>query len=217
MLSKIKTAIRNTPLYDGYNGFRYGLEWFYWAAGKLERAPHRLKRRVILKRARDFNLRCFVETGTFFGDMVHAQRKNFDQLVSIELDDYLFERAKKRFRNQPHIRILKGDSGEKIAEILSGMNEPCLFWLDAHYSGGLTARGEVITPVFKESHHILTHPVQNHVVLIDDARLFNGADGYPTFWELQEFVNSFGRDYLAWIDNDTISIARMRKDCMGRL
>jgi hypothetical protein len=158
-----------------------------------------------------------VETGTFFGDMIYAQKNQFDKLISIELDDYLFERAKKRFKNQPHIKILKGDSGEKIAEILATMNEPCLFWLDAHYSGGPTARGELTTPIFQEMGQILTHRIQNHVVLIDDARLFNGSDGYPTFRELQNFVDSFDPGRLVWIENDTITIAQMRKDCVGKL
>jgi hypothetical protein len=208
MLSRLKSLFRNTAAYDFYNGLRYRLEWLLWAVGRLERAPHLLKRRVIAQRARDFRPQVFVETGTLFGDMTHAQRNNFRRLFSIELDDYLFERASRRFRRFPHIRILHGDSGQKIAEVLRGLDEPCLFWLDAHYSGGITAHGDRMTPVFDEIRHILSHPVKSHVIVIDDARLFNGTDGYPTFRELQNFACSIDRNCKIWIENDTITVAR---------
>jgi hypothetical protein len=206
-MSKLKSFIRDTAAYDLYNGLRYRLEWLKWVAGKLDRAPHLLKRRLIASRARELRPEVFVETGTLFGDMTYAQRNNFRRLYSIELDDYLFERATRRFRAFPHIRILQGDSGKKITEVLQELDGPCLFWLDAHYSGGITAHGEEMTPVFAEIRHILTHPVKKHVIVIDDARLFNGTDGYPTFRELRDFVDSIDRDCLTWIENDTITVA----------
>ena len=57
---------------------------------------------------------------------------------------------------------------------------PALFWLDAHYSGPITARGVLDTPIVQELAAIRAHPVAGHVVLIDDMRDFTGADGYPT-------------------------------------
>lgn len=208
MLTRLKALFRNTTVYDLYNWLRYRVEWLNWVVGRLDRAPHLLKRRVIASRARDFRPEVFVETGTLFGDMTYAQRNNFRQLYSIELDDYLFERATRRFRRFPHIRILHGDSGRKIAEVLRGLDQSCLFWLDAHYSGGITARGDQMTPVFDEIRHILNHPIKAHVIVIDDARLFDGTDGYPTFRELQEFVGAIDRRCMAWIENDTITVAR---------
>lgn len=208
MLSKLKSRIRNTAAYDLYNWLRYRIEWLKWAAGRLDRAPHLLKRRLIARRARDYRLGIFVETGTLFGDMIYAQRNNFRRLYSIELDDYLFERAARRFKRYPHIRILHGDSGQKVAEVLRELDRPGLFWLDAHYSGGITAHGEAMTPIFDEIRHILTHPVRGHVIVIDDARLFNGTDGYPTFRALTDFIDSIDRRCLTWIENDTITVAR---------
>ncbi len=68
--------------------------------------------------------------------------------------------------------------------------------------------GERMTPIFDEIRHILIHNVANHVIVVDDARLFNGTDGYPTFREIQEFVTSINNNYLTWIENDTITIAK---------
>lgn len=208
MMSKLKSLIRNTAAYDLYNWLRYRIEWLKWVAGRLDRAPHLLKRRLIANRARDFRPEVFVETGTLFGDMTYAQRNRFRRLYSIELDDTLFERATRRFRSCPHIRILHGDSGQKITEVLRELDQPCLFWLDAHYSGGVTAHGEAMTPIFDEIRHILAHPVRGHVIVIDDARLFNGTDGYPTFRALRDFVDAIDRECLTWIENDTITVAR---------
>jgi len=208
MLSKLKSLFRNTAAYDLYNALRYRVEWLKWAAGELDRPPHLLKRRLIAQRARDFRLQVFVETGTLFGDMIYAQRDNFRKLISIELDEYLYERAVRRFSKFSHIQILHGDSGRKIAEVLQALDEPGLFWLDAHYSGGITAHGDQMTPIFDEIRHILNHPVKEHVIVIDDARLFNGTDGYPTFRELQHFVGTVDRNCAAWIEDDAITVTR---------
>lgn len=92
-MSKLKSLIRSTAAYDLYNWLHYRIEWLKWVTGRLDRAPHLLKRRLIASRVRDFRPEVFVETGTLFGDMTYAQRNSFRQLFSIELDDYLFERA----------------------------------------------------------------------------------------------------------------------------
>ena len=176
--------------------------------GRLNRAPHLLKRRLIVSRVHEFKPEIFVETGTLFGDMTYAHRDRFLRLYSIELDDQLYERATRRFKDYAHIRILHGNSGEKITEVLREIDRPCLFWLDAHYSGGVTAHGEEMTPIFDEIRHILNHALRSHVIVIDDARLFNGTDGYPSFRALRDFVEAIDNNCLTWIENDTITILR---------
>ena len=88
-----------------------------------------------------FGIRILIETGTFFGDMLAALRENFDSLMSIELDDALVKKAKQRFSDEPKIAILHGDSAHVISEVLASLHEPALFWLDGHFSGGVTAKG----------------------------------------------------------------------------
>jgi hypothetical protein len=50
-----------------------------------------------------------------------------------------------------------------------------LFWLDGHFCGGVSAHGDKGTPILEELNLILSHRVKEHVILIDDARLFNGT------------------------------------------
>ena len=46
--------------------------------------------------------------------------------------------------------------------------------------------------------------MKNHVILIDDARLFNGTDDYPTLEELEALVHSFRPDYQVYVRHDAI-------------
>lgn len=113
------------------------------------------------------------------GEMVFVMRNVFQHIYSIELDETYALRAQRKFATKPHITILKGDSATILPKILEKIDSPCLFWLDAHYSAGNTARGDIDTPIIQELEAILHHPVKTHVILIDDAREFVGKGDYP--------------------------------------
>ena len=171
--------------------------------------PHFIKQEMIRKFQRKYGYTILVESGTFLGDMVAAQRSYFSNIVSIELDGYLFRKAARRFEHDAHIRIVQGDSGKVLPDILKDVMEPCLFWLDGHYSSGVTAKGEKECPVFEELDAILLPGKNlNHVILIDDARLFSGKGGYPTMDELTTFVKGINENYSVEIENDVICFYR---------
>lgn len=52
--------------------------------------PHQYKQFVVEEIAKKYNAENFVETGTFMGHMIEAQKNNFKQLFSVELDQELF-------------------------------------------------------------------------------------------------------------------------------
>ncbi len=109
-----------------------------------------------------------------------------------------------RFARYGHIFILHGDSGQVLPEILAGITGPCLFWLDAHCSGGVTARGDCETPVVKEVAAILDHDERGHVVLIDDARCFVGKDGYPTLDQLRNLILAIRPEWTFEVEDDIV-------------
>ncbi len=140
--------------------------------------------------AQIYQTRVFVETGTYLGDMIHAQEHNFERLFSVELDSDLYQHAVDRFRSNPKIVIFQGDSAMQISKIIKMIDEPALFWLDAHFSQGITAKGTVVTPILNELEQILRRPFKD-VILIDDAESFDGTNGYPTTAQLEKFVANF--------------------------
>lgn len=157
--------------------WRIQLQW--QLSGRPVPPPPLVKQEIVKQYLRRFGLRVFVETGTFAAEMTAAVRGCVARVVSIELDPGWHARAVERFRGEPHVELLQGDSGTRLPEVLATLTEPALFWLDAHYSGSITARGVLDSPIAAELEAIRAHPVRGHVVLIDDLRDFNGTGGYP--------------------------------------
>jgi len=178
---------------------------FQWKmTGRPIPPPPTVKHAIIKDYQRRFGPRVFVETGTFAGGMIDAVKERFARIFSIELDPGWHARAVERFRADPHVTLLRGDSGVRLQEVLDSLTEPALFWLDAHYSGPVTARGAIDSPIVREMDAIRAHPVAGHVVLIDDMRDFQGRDGYPTVDEL-----------VAWIHRvDPAGVVEVRDDIL---
>jgi hypothetical protein len=88
---------------------------------------------------------------------------------------------------------------------MNGLDVPTLFWLDGHYSGGITSSADLHSPINAELDAILGHAIATHVILIDDARLFTGRDGYPHLDEVLAAVRSNGR-YSAEVSADIIRL-----------
>ena len=149
-----------------------------------------------------FQLHCFVESGTFHGETVAAVANRFDRVLSIELDGRLWENAVQRFRAQPQVTIMQGDSGEVLAHALARFDGPCLFWLDGHYSGGTTAKAERNTPILAELQAIRRYMNPYHVILIDDARLFDGTDDYPTHDKVVDMLQAMNPEYTVRVVDD---------------
>ena len=173
-------------------------------AGKPVPSPHIIKQGIVKYYAERFQPHVLIETGTFMGEMVDACTSIFDQIYSIELSSDLFLGAYNRFSKQKHISIIHGDSVDILPEILLKIDEPCLFWLDGHYSGGLTAKGKKDTPILQEVVSILNHHIDSHIILIDDARCFNGQNDYPTIQELRDMILSYHPDWFFEVKDDVI-------------
>jgi hypothetical protein len=166
--------------------------------------PHLVKQETISEYQKKFGYTTLIETGTFMGDMVDAQKTRFKNIISIELGVDLFKNASKRFRNDKNVLIVQGDSGKVLSKILLDINEPAIFWLDGHYSAGVTAKGDKECPIFEELSSIFSSKKFNHILLIDDARCFIGKGDYPTIEKLTEYIRSKNEKYQVEIKHDII-------------
>ena len=209
MIDTLKNVLKKTLPYDVIKSRSDRIALRAWEqAGRPAPPPHVIKEHLIHQYADRFHTKVLVESGTYLGDMIYAMKDRFDKLISFELDPQLHLDAQRRFAKYSHISIIQGDSGKLLGECLTTITEPCLFWLDGHYSGGVTARALVDTPIMSELDDIFAHPVTGHVVLIDDARCFTGENDYPQLTELETFVAQKRPDLDFSVDTDVIRIHR---------
>jgi hypothetical protein len=220
-LSAMIATVRATDWYQAYRHWRLrrkeARRLVSWEReGRPVPPPPVIKRRAIRALAEKYGLRVLVETGTHRGDTVEAVKGLFDRIYSVELDRNLFEYARDRFKSCEHIEIIHGDSGKELGRIVNSLKQPALFYLDGHYSGGDTARGEKDTPIFEELDHILMSPEAKHVILIDDARCFGSERGYPSLVELVQFVYARRSNVQISVENDGIIIVQGQADTTTR-
>ncbi len=177
-------------------------------AGRPVPPPHIVKQKILKEYARKYKLHTFIETGTFMGEMIDAVLHTFSKIISVEVDQALAERAHKKFSVHPHVTIIQGDSGKLLPAIAVDIKEPCLFWLDAHYSGGVTGMSDLETPIIRELNILLDDHQPDHVILIDDAREFDGNNNYPTVVEVKRIITARHPDWIVQVKDDIIRIHR---------
>jgi hypothetical protein len=174
-----------------------------------------LSREFILELRDAFGVRSFVETGTYLGDTLAALSSDFAILQSIELSQDYHARAVARFGGEPQVHLINADSTSGLKTAIDRLEaHPALFWLDAHYSGGDTAKGQSNTPVKSEIGAILAGPRRSDIVLIDDLRCFwqarpgflqhDALQGYPSARDLVELLNGGTRQYDCFALSDAL-------------
>src|SRR5712691_4218392 len=149
--SRIKQFLIRSGLWYQLNLIKRTSDVFRWLrSGCGGVAPHSFKIMVLRSYLNRFSLEQFVETGTYLGDTLDNIAALGIQCTSIELSRELHEAACARFRWRKNVRLVQGDSAQKLPELLAQINNPTLFWLDGHYSAGVTACAGAHTHVSAE-------------------------------------------------------------------
>jgi len=176
-------VVRRSRLVFLYKKFSAEPDYLMWKlkGSPRPKVPHLMKQRTLREYATRFNLPVLIETGTQYGQMVNAMRKNFREIYSIELDDTNYELAVKNFAPYPQIHLLHGDSAVELPKLLKSISEPCLFWLDGHSEQ---------TPIMEELRAVFSHPYK-HAILIDDALCFGSSPYYPTLNAVRELTAQY--------------------------
>jgi hypothetical protein len=117
--------------------------------------------------ARHYGLRLFIETGTCLGATTAAVADMFERCWTIELSEELHRKACQKFKGT-NVECRQGDSGALMSQIVAGLSQPALFWLDAHATGGPATADAGYDPTSAELDAIFGSPLR-HVVLIDDG------------------------------------------------
>ena len=164
MLKHLVRSSRLYPVLDLFRTeFRRKRQIRKWRAdGFCVPPPPAVKHATIIEYAKRFRAEVLIETGTCFGDTIAATKRYFQHVYSIELSAVLHEKAKQRFSGDPTVTLLVGDSGSVLQDVLHEIKTKPLFWLDAHYSGGVTAHGVIDTPIAQEIDVILSRLSRFH-------------------------------------------------------
>lgn len=140
----------------------------HYHEGKLHGPVPQWKYALIVDYGKRYGLKTFFETGTCYGWACEVARHHFEQVYSIELSPKYYSLAVERLHEYPNVHLFQGDSAKILGAILETTpNVPTLFWLDAHYSCGDTAKGEIDPPLEPELAAIYEHR-PDAVILIDD-------------------------------------------------
>jgi hypothetical protein len=166
-----------------------------------------------------------VETGTYLGDGARRLARIFPKVVTVELSNELFERARASLGEEPSIEALHGDSRTLLANLVDP-DTATLFFLDGHWSGGTTAGASAECPVLEEL-AALGGGNPNDCLVIDDARLFTAAPPpphdpahWPTLVQLLDTVRSGWQEHHVTLLADQViavpQAGRPALDCYGQ-
>lgn len=165
--------------------------------------------------SRLFHADVFIESGTSYGGTANVAKDIFKEVHTIELDQIFFTKACARFAQDFNVNVYQGDSAALLPGILKRVQgRKILCWLDGHYSGGTTAKGESNTPILKELKALEDARCTDAIILIDDICCFRPsmheitdvAVGYPSVAQLKEAVMRINPAYRFIIYGD-IAIA----------
>lgn len=144
----------------------------------------------------------WVETGTLVGDTAKYLSKVAKFVYTIEPSEKYYNLSVKNLTNYENVKIYNDTSENKLNDILDIIkpNSDVCFWLDGHWSGGDTFKGETDTPILSELETIKRYlnKFSKLNILIDDFRIFdigNNVDVYPSKEVLIEYA---AKNNLKW-------------------
>ncbi len=192
---------------------------------------HNLKPEFIKFLKDVFGATVFVETGTLTGGTAYNASLSMDEVHTIELSQNLYNQVVNRFRNTQNVVPYCGDSSCVLPEILKNDGKKYIFWLDGHYSEGVTAKGELNTPILAELNAIQVAGLKDSIILIDDIRCFQkmstnadgtALEGYPELEVILGAILKINSSYkcsligdilMCYISQENFSISPVVEAC----
>jgi hypothetical protein len=186
------------------------ISYIAWTQRKFAApSPHFIKQSCLIRNG--LPNATWIETGTYLGQTTKILSNIGSKVYSIEPEPILFANAKKYFAQFKNVEILNGTSERVFPGLLPKVNGDVNFWLDGHYSEGITFKGPQDTPILDELRHIadnLKH-FNKVCVLVDDIRCFNPQKKeYSTYPPLDILVKWAKVNKLYWHIEHDIFVAK---------
>tara|TARA_R100001443_G_scaffold12706_2_gene22412 strand:- start:2782 stop:3369 length:588 start_codon:yes stop_codon:yes gene_type:complete len=168
---------------------------------------------------RKYSCASFVETGTGKGTGTqHALNHPFKSLYSIEYVKELYEECKSKFFD-PRLKLINADSLVGLELVLEDLSEePCLFWLDAHFPGAdfhfnsydhLADQPKLHKPLKYEVELIASkRPNSKDVFIIDDLMIYEDGPFELLNQEFKDKYGELGTDFISNAFGETHTFTR---------
>ena len=157
-----------------------------------------------------YGIENFIETGTYLGDTSAWAAKVFKRVFTIEASKDLYSQALIKNGSNSNIQFNHGHTKQFLANLVPQLEQPSLFWLDAHWSGGVTYGSDDQCPLLEEIRLINTSSTI-HFLLIDDARLFlypppppQNPLNWPSIDEVIRVIQAQDKDIYVCVFEDVI-------------
>lgn len=134
-----------------------------------------MSRSLLASELEKFKSDIFVETGSYTGGgMETAIYCGFGHIISVELDDVLFDALYRRYKESKNITLFHGNSPDILSKDILPLLEKkkkdsVVIFLDAH--------SDEVNPLFEELDAIKNSKRKDYTILIDDLRQ------YGTYWK----------------------------------
>lgn len=166
---------------------------------------HNIKMYYLWRTFQQTGYRVFVESGTCQGDAVKAMLPYVDEIHTYEAYEPFFKHCVERFASNYKVNLYCGDSGLLLPELILELDEPAVFWLDAHYSGEGTALLDKETPIVAELEAISKSNLP-HAIIIDDARGFGVWNDYPSIEWMRLYCSQLFPNHTFYLEGDEIFV-----------
>lgn len=162
-------------------------------------------------------IQTFVETGTYHGRTAAWAAGHFERVVTIERAPELHAEASRKLADKENVACQFGHCRDVLAGLLPALEQTSLFWLDAHWSGGSTYGNQDECPLLEEIALIDQHGPE-HVLLIDDARLFlapppapHRPESWPAIDAVCQALTARGDSYVCVHDDVIIRVPQRHR------
>ena len=193
------------------------LETIYFLKRRSFCAPPKYIRKTLFLRYLK-NKDLVFESGTYLGRSTAIFSKIAKNVVTVEPDKILFDRAATLFSKIPNVEVKNGLSTEFIKKELalakSKGHRKIGFWLDGHSSDDNVALQTGMAPLLNELNLIMDakSDFETITILIDDMRyttnLMQRNNGYPDIKLIYSILNDNDFEYIMHFN---ILIARLSK------
>jgi hypothetical protein len=141
----------------------------------------------------------FIAAGTCVADAVARIRRLGHPVISIERDAAVYEQVQRRFRDDPDVVLVRGDSVYELSQVLSGLARPAMLWLDDDSS-----RRRSEHPIFSSLAEMQEQPIRSHSLLINNAASFDGRNSRPDVLEVLAAIRAINPAYRIKLEGDMI-------------